>query len=129
MPFTKACSQFIYIENLLQDELDPTTNHSEVIEEPTITKRIKLTQEELRQDEELIKMLVTATYQVANDSGWSNLGTVGQYLMNNNSFSSINYGYKKLGDLIRVIDIFEIDNTTSRMSIKVKTRHALSNFK
>ena len=79
--------QFLRV-NLLQDESEPTTNHSEVIEEPTITKRIKLTQEELRQDEELIKMLVTATYQVANDSGWSNLGTVGQYLMNNNSFSS-----------------------------------------
>ena len=33
---------------------------------------------------------------------------VGQYISNNTSFSPVNYGYKKLGDLIRVSDLFDI---------------------
>ena len=46
---------------------------------------------------------------------------VGSYISNNNSsFSSINYGYKKLGDLIRASELFDIEmrNNGSAMYIK-----------
>jgi prephenate dehydratase len=37
------------------------------------------------------------------------MSRVGSYISNNSSFSSINYGYKKLGDLIRASELFDIE--------------------
>ncbi len=39
---------------------------------------------------------------------------------NNSSFSSINYGYKKLGDLIKASELFDVDmrNNGTAMCIK-----------
>jgi len=71
-------------------------------------------------DTGLVKLLRTAGEQSAGEDGWSHLGRVGQYISNNTSFSPVNYGYKKLGDLIRVCDLFEIQmkNDNSVMYIK-----------
>ena len=68
----------------------------------------------------MVKLLRTAVDQAAGEDGWSHLGRVGQYISNKTSFSPINYGYKKLGDLIRVCDLFEIKmkNDNSVMYIK-----------
>jgi hypothetical protein len=48
------------------------------------------------------------------------MSRVGRYISNNSSFSSINYGYKKLGDLIRASELFEVQirNEGSAMYIK-----------
>jgi hypothetical protein len=80
----------------------------------------KKTRNELRQDAGLVKLLRTAVDQAAGEDGWSHLGRVGQYISNKTSFSPINYGYKKLGDLIRVCELFEINmkNDNSVMYIK-----------
>ncbi len=99
-PFVKACSQFIYTENIeLQEEEEEAADKS---------KR-KKSRNELRKDTALVKLLRTAVEQEAGEDGWSHLGRVGQYISNKTSFSPINYGYKKLGDLIRVSDLFEIE--------------------
>lgn len=111
-PFVKACSQFIYTENLEQtDEED---------EKPNSGINTKKTRNELRQDTALVKLLRTAVEQSADENGWSHLGIVGQYISNKTSFSPVNYGYKKLGDLIRASDLFQIKmrNDNSVMYIK-----------
>lgn len=100
MPFVNACSQFIYTENLEVDDDDAEKT------QPSSIK--KLTRNELRQESGLVKLLRNAVEQTTNEDGWSHLGMVGQYISNNTSFSPINYGYKKLSDLIRVSDLFEI---------------------
>jgi uncharacterized protein (TIGR00288 family) len=112
MPFVKACSQFIYTENLEQvEEQEEKTDNS---------GNSKKTRHELRQDAALVKLLRTAVEQNADEDGWSHLGRVGQYISNKTSFSPVNYGYKKLSDLIRVSDLFEIKmkNDNSGMYIK-----------
>lgn len=112
LPFVKACSQFIYTENLEQAEDE---------EEKSINEgNAKKTRNELRKDAVLVKLLRTAVEHSTDENGWSHLGRVGQYISNNTSFSPINYGYKKLGDLIRVCDLFEIEmrNDNSVMYIK-----------
>lgn len=111
MPFVKACSQFIFTENLEQVE------EEEKAENTANTKRSR---NELRQDAGLVKLLRTAVEQNADEDGWSHLGLVGQYISNKTSFSPVNYGYKKLSDLIRVSDLFEIKmmNDNSGMYIK-----------
>ncbi|NOQ45231.1 MAG: NYN domain-containing protein [Desulfobulbaceae bacterium] len=99
MPFVKACSQFIFTENL---------EHLEEEEKSTSEGLSKKPRNVLRQDAGLVKLLRTAVEQAAGEDGWSHLGRVGQYISNKTSFSPVNYGYKKLGDLIRVCDLFEI---------------------
>ena len=111
MPFVKSCSQFIFTENLEQIEEEEKTEN---------TASTKKSRNELRQDAGLVKLLRTAVEQNADEDGWSHLGLVGQYISNKTSFSPVNYGYKKLSDLIRVSDLFEIQmkNDNSGMYIK-----------
>ena len=79
LPFVKACSQFIYTENLEQVEGED--------EKPTNAANTKKTRNELRQDAALVKLLRTAVEQSADENGWSHLGLVGQYISNKTSFS------------------------------------------
>ena len=112
LPFVKACSQFIYTENLEQAEGED--------EKPANTKNAKRTRNELRQDAALVKLLRTAVEQSADENGWSHLGLVGQYISNKTSFSPVNYGYKKLSDLIRVCDLFEIEMRDDNSTMYIK---------
>ncbi len=111
LPFVKACSQFIFTENIEQaesEEKEEAEGHS------------KKSRNELRKDAGLVRLLRTAVEQASGEDGWSHLGQVGQYISNKTSFSPVNYGYKKLGDLIRVSDLFDIEmrNDNSVMYIR-----------
>jgi len=112
LPFVKACSQFIFTENLEQVEDEEEKSSGE--------GKTKKSRNELKQDTGLVKLLRTAVEQEAGEDGWSHLARVGQYISNNSSFSPVNYGYKKLGDLIRACDLFEMKmkNDNSGMYIK-----------
>lgn len=107
-PFVDACSEFIYTENLrVEDEeisVEPAANPDK--KESDADR--KCSRNELRGDSRLVKTLRTAVEQVSDDDGWAHLGRVGQYISNNSSFSPVNYGYKKLSDLIRASELFEI---------------------
>jgi len=113
LAFVKACSQFIFTENLdsVEDEE----------QKPSETVNSKKSRNELRQDAGLVKLLRTAVEQAANEDGWSHLGRVGQYISNKTSFSPINFGYKKLGDLIRVCDLFEIQMRNDNSVMYIRT--------
>jgi uncharacterized LabA/DUF88 family protein len=54
-----------------------------------------------------MNLLRNAIEAVQDDEGWANLGPVGSIISNQASLDSRNYGYSKLGDLIKAIDIFE----------------------
>jgi uncharacterized protein (TIGR00288 family) len=105
-PFVNACSQFIYTENLREDveEQDNASNG----DSPKPTEKTKWDRKQLRGDTILVRTLRTAAEQTADDDGWAHLGRVGQYISNNSSFSPVNYGYKKLSDLIRATELFEL---------------------
>ncbi len=109
LPFVNACSQFIYTENLVATpEADDQTT--------TLHQDLKKSRNELRGDAGLVKILRNAVEHTAEDDGWAHLAKVGQYISNNTSFSPINYGYKKLSDLMRASDLFQI---TMRMNNSV----------
>jgi hypothetical protein len=114
MPFVKACSQFIYTENLEQADEDEE-------EKPSDNGKSKKSRNELRGDTTLVKLLRTAVEQNADEDGWSHLGRVGQYISNKTSFSPINYGYKKLSDLIRVSELFEIKMKDDRSGMYIRS--------
>ena len=99
--FVDSCSPFIYIENLV-NEADTTSGKSAAHPRKTKAK--------LRQDSALVRLLRTAVDQAADDDGWANMGQVASYISNNNSsFSSVNYGYRRVSDLIKATELFEVD--------------------
>ncbi len=110
-PFVDACSPFIYTENLVSAEEEKTDNPQQPI---------KKSKKELRKDTSLVRLLRTAVEQTSDDDGWADMSRVGHYISNNSSFSSINYGYKKLGDLIRASELFDVEmrNDGKAMCIK-----------
>ncbi len=112
-PFVDACSPFIYTENLVSEEKD-----DKKVSVKSLTKKDK---KALRADAALVRLLRMAAEQTAEDDGWAYMSKVGSYISNNNSsFSSINHGYKKLGDLIKASELFDIEmrNNGTAMCIK-----------
>ncbi|MCB1697413.1 MAG: NYN domain-containing protein [Pseudomonadales bacterium] len=101
-PFVDSCSPFIFIENLVSsDESDA---------EATPAPPQKKTTAQLRQNTSLVRLLRTAVDQASGDDGWANMGQVANYISNNNSsFSSINYGFRRISDLIKATDLFKVE--------------------
>jgi uncharacterized protein (TIGR00288 family) len=110
-PFVHACSQFIYTENLQAESEDQSGNAV------AVTKRSR---KEIRGDTALVKLLRTSVEQTSEDDGWAHLSKVGSYISNNSSFSPVNYGYKKLSDLIKASELFEVEVRNGNKSIYIK---------
>ena len=114
--FMAACSQFIFTEKLSSNVT--VVNTSE--EQPSEPKR--KTAKQMRGDTWLVNVLRNAVDHTMDEYGWANLSDIGQYINNSTSFSPINYGYKKLSNLIKEIDLFDIavDEYSKQMSIRDK---------
>jgi len=97
LPFVHACSQFIFIENLIAKP--------EVLPEK-FGGQLKL---DLMQDRELLHLLRNAADQTSDLDGWSHVSKVGHYISNTSSFSPINYGYRKLNEVLRASKLFDIE--------------------
>ena len=93
MPFVNACSKFLYLDD------------QEVEEESTVC--IKKLGTDLKSDTKLMNLIRNAIDAEQDEEGWAYLGTIGSIISNQASFDARNYGYKKLGDLIKAVDIFE----------------------
>jgi len=115
-PFMAACSQFIFTEKLMRTiskDIDEVNIH-----EAPIRKSVK----EMRQDTWLVNVLRNAVDHTMDEYGWANLADIGTYINNSTSFSPVNYGYKKLSNLIKEIDLFDMafDDVSKQMSIRDK---------
>jgi len=115
-PFMAACSQFIFTEKLMKTAIQD----SETVD--VMTAPVRKSGKEMRQDTWLVNVLRTAVEQTMDEDGWANLASIGQYINNSTSFSPINFGYKKLSNLINEIDLFDIyvDEESKMMSIRDK---------
>ncbi|MHA7879657.1 MAG: NYN domain-containing protein [Saccharospirillum sp.] len=118
-PFVDACSQFIYTENLeATEEPELETNNVAKAEAPAPAKPKKHSRNELRMNTGLVKLLRTAVEQTSDEEGWAHLGAVGAYISNNSSFSPVNYGYKKLSDLVKASELFEVQTHNKAVHIR-----------
>lgn len=92
-PFVAACDKFIYTEILRQPD-EPKAGPAAVAV-PEFPK--------------LKAMVVTAIEAAAREDGWAPLGPVGSHITKNNpSFDPRNYGFSKLGELMRKQDYLEV---------------------
>jgi len=114
--FMAACSQFIFTEKLM------TTTEVPTVGSVKNTKEVRKTSDELKKDKWLCKLLRNAQSQTMDEFGWSNLADMGAYINNNSSFSPVNYGYKKLSTLLRVMDLYDLylDKESKQMSVRDK---------
>lgn len=88
-PFIAACDKFVFTEILKEKKRHEIKDESHNNELRTIVK--------------------SAIRAVSKDDGWSRLATVGGYINKNNpSFDSRNYGFEKLGKLVRNLNYVEL---------------------
>ena len=102
VPFTASCTRFFY--------LDAAPKPVERDKEPG--KPVKELQNVnlLKQDTRLMNMLRSAVKasEAEDNDGWANLGSVRHHLNNSGSLDHRSYGFKKLSDLYKAINLFEV---------------------
>lgn len=95
--FVSACDKFIFTEVLLAPADD-----SEAI--------ARRSSGELKQDTRLVNLLRNAVEASSDDSGWAQLGPVGSNIAKQSpEFDPRNYGYRKLGELVSAIGLFDVE--------------------
>jgi uncharacterized LabA/DUF88 family protein len=94
--FVSACDKFIYTEVLrFQEDVGSAVKPK--------------TANELRGDTKLITLLRSAFDAASDDSGWAHLGAVGSSIAKQASeFDPRNYGFSKLGELVKATELFEV---------------------
>jgi len=105
-PFVAACDKFIYTEILREND--------EEKESKTEKEAQSRSQNDIKTDRRMKALLVSAVEDAADEFGWAYLGAVGTYIANRQpEFDPRNYGFRKLGDLIKACGLFEIDERAS----------------
>ena len=99
-PFVAACDKFIYTEVLVEEDDDKD-------------ERKRKRTHELKQDTKLVNLVRNAIEASSDESGWAHLAPVGSYIAKQSpGFDPRNYGYRKLGELISAIGLFEMEERT-----------------
>ncbi len=96
-PFVNSCSRFLFLDE------DPKAREAR--------KRQASDPLKLKSDTRLMMTLRTAIEAHENDEGWAALGGVGTHISNHSPIDPKNYGFRKLSDVFRAIDLFEVKET------------------
>lgn len=106
--FRRACKRFIYTENLVTPATSAKAN-----EKTTPLRPLK----------EAAALIRKAIEQMDREEEWVHLGGVGSRLSNlAPDFDPRTYGFKKLSDLVRETDGFEISNGNGPIRLRLKRR-------
>jgi len=113
-PFIAACDKFIYIE-ILSEANRGQAKEEDKKEETTQGATIKSL------DTKTVQLIAASIGDLADEAGWAFLGEVGNLILKKEpDFDPRNYGYKKLGQLIKNIPDFETDERhTDKSNIKL----------
>jgi uncharacterized LabA/DUF88 family protein len=111
-PFVNACSRFLYLETLGEAEEEAASTKAAASKKPTAT--------ELRRDARLVSLVRHAVENAAGEDGWSQLGAVGSQIANQASFDPRNHGFKKIGDLIEALQLFEVERRGNHVYVRDK---------
>ena len=125
--FRAACNKFIFTETIMDDEnsADEIKKNTKSVETSAaisqtsnstispVPKNDKNKQsakiEDPSKDNNLKKLIKEAIESASEEDGWANLGGVGSYIPRvDSSFDPRNYGFDKLGKLIRSLDYVEV---------------------
>lgn len=108
LPFVNSCSRFLY--------LDEDRKAKEVRTDKAANTN------KLKSDTKLMNILRNAVEACENEDGWAPLGGVGWNISNQTPFDPRNYGFKKLLDLFKAVDLFEVDDTKAGQQPVVRNK-------
>ena len=101
--FRKACKRFIFVENLLEADLDDDKPSKATSPRPK------------RQPSKAVPLIRTAM-RGQDDEDWIPLSVIGSHIhAANPDFDSRTYGCAKLSDLLEKTGLFEVDRNTTPM--------------
>lgn len=127
--FVRACDKFIYTEILeeLEDQAEdnfleiPSIKNNHFNESPLTQSTDDEPHYQLRNNKNLVNLLKDAYEASTDEDGWINLGSLGTQLNKlSPSFDSRNFGYKKLGELVQAINMFDIKEIRHKTTPEVK---------
>ena len=110
--FVSACNKFIYTEVLCAEE--QTLSSYQAI------NHVEVTANALKGDTKLVNLMRRAIEAASDESGWAPLSGVGANVVKQSpEFDPRNYGYSKLGELAKAIELFEIEkrNTGNQSTV------------
>jgi uncharacterized LabA/DUF88 family protein len=95
-PFVAACDKFVY---------------TEILREQTVADAAgRKSGKELKKDTKLVALVRGALDAAADETGWADLGTVGQAIAKRSpEFDSRNYGYAKLSGLLKATELVKME--------------------
>ena len=99
-PFVAACSKFVYAD--AADATEHDNAGEPVPDQPDDTAK------KLKGDTKLISTLRNAIAASRTNDEWVPLATVGSYLAKHDPLDPKKYGFKRLSDLLKQIDLFAI---------------------
>jgi len=110
--FQNACTRFIDIDALIagDEEIDDSGSETPSSSKPDTKPRI---------DDEMIDLLGKSWRNAKRDTeGYARLSEVGQIAGNRSSFDVRNYGYRRLSDLLRSLEHFEVKEKDGHLVVK-----------
>ncbi len=121
--FISACDKFVYIEILSQDKESMRVRTPGARSKPKTTPRPVAAEESKTigtLSREVVKMISDSIEDLADESGWTFLGDLGNLLIKKQpDFDPRNYGFNKLVLLIKSLKQFEIEKReTGKGNIK-----------
>jgi hypothetical protein len=120
-PFIVACDKFIYYEILTAPQLGSVANKT-AKQVGSGTKLVSASAAPVLQkvNKEAIQLITSAVIAVADDTGWANLANVGFQLSKiQPDFDPRNFGYNKMGLLVRAISDIEVEERETEKGLKV----------
>ena len=103
-PFVAACDKFIYTEILRPDQVPDTALGKDI--------------------GSLKSMLLAAVDSAAREDGWASLATVGSLVVKSEpAIDARNYGYRKLGDLVKAQNYLEVKSVPVGESALTQSVH------
>ena len=101
--FRKACKRFIFVENLLEDDLEGD-------------KPAKTAKSRRKQQPSKAVPLIRAAMRGQDEEDWIELSIIGSHIhAANPDFDSRTYGCAKLSDLLEKTGLFEVDRNATPM--------------
>ena len=114
-----ACDRFVYLDVLRTAQ--KAEQPDEEVAAPRPPKR--KTPSELRQDAKLLRLLREGVDAGSDDDGWAHLSGVGSFIAKQASdFDPRNWGYGKLVDLVRAIELFEVKPVGQGVRVREKPK-------
>jgi uncharacterized LabA/DUF88 family protein len=123
-PFVAACSRFLFLESLGQDDAEPEADEAtEPDAKPSARKPRAAAKKapvatELKRDARLVSLLRNAVEGASGEDGWSNLSAVRTQIDNQAPFDPRNHGFKKFSDLIDAIGLFETERRGQNLFVR-----------